>query len=87
MPTKAAQELAIQAPMPCIAELASAALARFYWRIVLISDALRQLTASQKSMQRVKGVNWNYEFSALITWQPNQSGSLVRIEVSEKLNT
>jgi type IV secretory pathway TraG/TraD family ATPase VirD4 len=86
MPTKAAQELAIQAPMQRIAELASAALARFDWRIVLINDALRQLTASQKSMQRVKGVNWNYEFSALITWQPNQSGAIVRIEVSEKLN-
>jgi type IV secretion system protein VirD4 len=87
MPTRAAQELAIQAPMQRIAELASAALARFDWRIVLINDALRQLTASQKSMQRVKGVNWNYEFSALITWQPNPSGSSVRIEVSEKLNT
>ena len=48
MPTRAAQEAIIDAPMQRIAELVSAALARFDWRIVLINDALRQLTASQK---------------------------------------
>ena len=87
MPTRAAQEAVIDAPMQRIAELASAALARFDWRIVLINDALRQLTASQKRMQRVKGINWSYEFSALITWQPNQSSTFVKVEVGEKLNT
>lgn len=85
MPTAAVQ-ITINAPFNRVAELARTALARQGWRIELINEALLQLTASQRKSQRIKGVNWNYEYDAIVSWRRDQQFVAVTIEVAERQN-
>jgi type IV secretion system protein VirD4 len=86
MPTRAAMQLTIDAPFNRVAELARTALARQGWRIELINEALLQLTAMQNKQERVKGVNWRYEYDAVVSWRRQGDQVNVTVEVTERQN-
>ncbi len=85
MPSSAMQ-LTIDAPFNRVAELARTSLARQGWRIELINEALLQLTASQRKQERVKGVNWHYEYDAVVSWRRQGSQVNLTVEVTERQN-
>lgn len=85
MPSSAMQ-LTIDAPFNRVAELARTSLARQGWRIELINEALLQLTASQRKQERVKGVNWSYEYDAVVSWRRQGNQVNLTVEVNERQN-
>lgn len=80
-------QLAIEAPLNRVAELARTSLAKQGWRIELVNEALQELTATLNKQERIKGTNWRYDFGAVVSWS-RQDAQLVNVmvEVSERQN-
>jgi type IV secretion system protein VirD4 len=75
----------LYAPSDKVAELARTALGRDMWRVEFINTELCELSANLQKNDRVKGVNWNYNYHVVIRWNPNGSESCnVSIVVSEE---
>lgn len=85
MPTASIRET-VPAPPERIAELLRTSLARSGWRIELINEELCELTALLNKSERVKGVQWHYEYRCLATWEPLETAAVVAIEISEERN-
>ena len=76
----------IQAPKERIAELLRSCLASGGWKIELINEDLCELTALQNKSERVKGVQWTYEYRCLASWEPVGASVSVVIEIQEDKN-
>jgi len=76
----------IQAPAERIAELLRTSLASQGWRIELINEELCELTANLNKQDRVKGVNWSYEYRCVASWEPGPNSVTVAIEIREDRN-
>ncbi len=85
MPAACLQQT-VPAPPGRIAELLRTALARGGWRIELINEDLCELAAQLHKSERVKGVQWNYEYRCVASWEPHDTSATVAIEVSEERN-
>jgi type IV secretion system protein VirD4 len=51
-----------------------------------VNEGLLQITASQNKQERVKGVNWRYDYSAVVSWTRQGEQVNVTVEVSENQN-
>ena len=76
----------VKAPLDRVAELLRTCLAGAGWRIEFINEELGELTALLNKSERVKGVNWSYEYRCLASWQPQPESVSVVIEVTENRN-
>jgi type IV secretion system protein VirD4 len=85
MPTATIKE-DVQAPKERIAELLRTSLAGGGWRVELINEELCELIAHQTKSERVKGVQWSYEYRCIASWEPQQDGVSLVIEVREEKN-
>lgn len=85
MPTATIRE-EIQAPKERIAELLRTSLAAGGWRIELINEELCELIAQQTKSERIKGVQWNYEYRCIASWEPQQDTVSLTLEVREEKN-
>lgn len=85
MPTATIKET-VAAPPARIAELLRTCLARSGWRIELINEDLCELTALLNKSERVKGVQWHYEYRCIANWELLDSAAIVAIEICEERN-
>ncbi len=81
--TRAKITESIKAPKERIAELLRTCLASAGWRIELINEDLWELTALMKKSERIKGVQWNYEYRCMASWEPGEDSVVVDIEIHE----
>lgn len=85
MPTASIRET-VPTPPERIAELLRTCLAAGGWRIELINEDLCELTAQLNKSERIKGVQWQYEYRCIASWEPHQTSATVIIEVTEERN-
>lgn len=85
MPTATITE-EIGAPKERIAELLRTSLAGSGWRVELINEDLCELAALLNRSERVSGIQWNYEYRCVASWEPEQDSVRLHLEVSEEKN-
>lgn len=76
----------VPAPKERIAELLRSCLASGGWKIELINEDLCELTALQNKSERIKGIQWAYEYRCLASWEQDSSLVVVKIEIQEDRN-
>jgi len=67
--TQASEKAAISAGEQRIPELVRSAVARLGWRVGNVNSALNEFHAEYEKRERVKGINWQYAYRAILTWE------------------
>jgi len=87
MPTKANMTKVVAAPVNRMAELLRTALANAGFRIEFINDDMAELSASLSKSERGAAGTWSYEYHAMASWEPIDTGSKLDLEISEAKNS
>ena len=87
MATKANMTKVVAAPVNRMAELLRTALANAGFRIEFINDDMAELSASMSKSERGAAGMWNYEYHAMASWEPVDTGCKLDLEISEAKNS
>lgn len=85
MGSRATFTAAIEVPLDRVAELARVAIARLGWRFDIAAPGLYEMSAELHKHERVKGISYEYQFRAVITWAPIEGGAQIEVDVREDL--